>query len=168
MRLLLAILPWLLLAFGAQAFECRGPRFRGEAPQINVVHIFCGEIRNGRPDGYHSEIAGRTEMVDGVRDPRPLCNGRGLYNGTVLFANGATKFSTFYPRACSEAQIETSIRYAVQQPRQPKPGSWGFLAASSPPQGGTAFCTGDDGRPFTIRYALASRGDVNTAFPDSP
>jgi hypothetical protein len=158
----------LLAPLPARAFECEGPHFRGPSPQINLVHIFCGEIKRGKPDGYHTELLGPTPSVRGVRDIRPLRNGRGLYNGTVVFANGRTKFSSFYPRTCSEAQIEASIRYAVAQPPQPKQGSWGFIAASAPPEGGPAFCTGDDGRPFTIRYALASRGDVNTAFPDSP
>lgn len=157
----------LLAPLSAHAFDCRGPHFRGPSPRINLVHIFCGEIRRGKPDGYHTELMGPTPDVTGVRDIRPMRRGRGLYNGLVLFANGRTKFSTFYPRSCSAGQIEASIRYAVAEPPRPKPGSWGFLAASAPPQGGAAFCTGDDGRPFTIRYALARRGDVNTAFPDS-
>ncbi len=164
----LFVVPWLLLPGAAQAFDCAGPRFQGSDPKINLVHIFCGEIRRGKPDGYHTELVQPTPSVQGVRDPRPVRNGRGLYNATVLFANGMTKFSTFYPRTCTEAQIVASIRYAVQQPEQPKPGSWGNIAPSAPPQGGAAYCTGTDGRPFTIRYARLSRGDVNTAFPDAP
>ncbi len=165
---MLWLLVFLLASGSAHAFECGGPHFRGERPQINLVHIFCGEIRKGKPDGYHSEIVHPTPSVLGIRDPRPVRNGRGLYNATVLFANGATKFSTFYPRGCSEGQIEASIRYAVQQPPTPKIGSWGFVAPSAPTSGGSAYCTGSDGLPFTIRYALARRGDINTAFPDAP
>lgn len=162
------LLMFLLLPGMAHAFDCNGPRFSGPSPQINLVHIFCGEIRNGKPDGYHSELIHPTPSVLGTRDPRPVRNGRGLYNATVLFSNGATKFSTFYPRTCSQAQIEASIRYAAAQPPQPKPGSWGFVAPSAPREGGMAYCTGSDGRPFTIRYATLPRGDINTAFPDGP
>jgi hypothetical protein len=94
--------------------------------------------------------------------------GNGLENGTVLFTNGAEKFSSFFPAACTESQIIASIRHAIAQPRTPKRGSWGFVAPSAPTAGGNAYCTGTDGRPFPIRYALLPRGDVNTAFPDSP
>lgn len=152
----------------AWAFDCTGPRFNGAPPRVNFVHIFCGEIRRGKPDGYHAELIQPTPWVRGVRDARPVRGGRGLYNATVLFADGSTKFSTFYPRHCTEAEIEASVRYAVSQPRQAKPGSWGFVAASAPAQGGAGYCTGSDGRPFTIRFATLSRGDVNTAFPDAP
>lgn len=168
MRLVLFALPLLLASGAAHAFDCNGPRFSGERPQINLVHVFCGEVRNGKPDGYHTEIEGQTPSVRGIRDPRPMRNGNGVYNATVLFANGMTKFSSFYPRRCTEAQIEASIRYAISQPRTPKQGSWGFVAPSAPPANNAAFCTGDDGRPITIRYATLSRGDINTAFPDAP
>jgi hypothetical protein len=166
MRFVLVLI-FALIASQAHAFDCNGPRFRGPSPQINLVHVFCGEIRNGKPDGYHSEIVHPTPAVEGVRDPQPMRGGRGLYNATVEFRNGMSKFSSFYPRTCTEAQIEASIRYAATQPKIRKPRGWGFVAPSAPPEGGAAFCTGTDGRPFVIRYATLSRGDINTAFPDS-
>jgi hypothetical protein len=161
------VVMFLLVANGAHAFDCAGPRFRGPAPQINLVHVFCGEIRQGKVDGYHTELMHPTPSVTGVRDSQPMRGGRGLYNGTVLFTNGMTKFSSFYPRSCSEAQIEASIRFAVSQPRVAKTRGWGFVAPSAPPSGGASYCTGTDGKPFVIRYATLSRGDINTAFPDS-
>lgn len=163
----LLVLAFLTLSGHAFAFDCAGPRFRGPKPQINLVHVFCGEIKRGKPDGYHTEIVHPTPVVSSTSDPQPMRGGRGLYNATVQFANGATKFSSFYPRQCTEAQIEKSIRYAISQPVTPKLRSWGFIAPSAPPQGGADFCTGTDGRPFVIRYATLSRGDINTAFPDS-
>lgn len=161
------ILAIVLFSGQAHAFDCAGPRFRGPSPQINLVHVFCGEIRNGKGDGYHSEIVHPTPSVAGIRDLQKMRGDRGLYNATVEFRNGMNKFSSFYPRSCSEAQIEASIRFAAAQPIMPKPRSWGFIAASAPPQGGAAFCTGTDGKPFVIRYATLKRGDINTAFPDS-
>lgn len=173
MRLVIpvAIVAATLCAAGparAQDIDCGGSRWSGGRPAINVRHIFCGEIR-GRPDGYHSEAIAPTPFVRGVVSRVPV--GDGIYNATVLFADGRSKFSTFYPRACTPAQIMTSIRYAVAQPRTAKPGGWGFIGPSAPDGPAAAgspdaFCRGDDGRPFTIRFALLSRGDVNTAFPD--
>lgn len=158
----------LLLAAGAQAqtLDCRRAHWMGRDPAVNVGHIFCGEIKR-RPDGYHSEAIQPTPLVNGVADRQPI--GRGLYNGTVLFADGERKFSTFYPRACSIGQIVASIRFAASQPPRPKRNGWGFVAPSAPDDAaaGGEFCLADDGRPFTIRYARMSRGDVNTAFPDA-
>jgi hypothetical protein len=155
----------LLLPGAAHAFDCGKPAFSQDHPAINLRHIFCGEIRNGRPDGYHAEIMKLpTASVVAVRDRREARNG--VATGTVLFTNGATKFSSFFPRRCTEAQIITSIRYAISQPRTPKPGSWGFIAPSAPIPGSDGYCLGTDGAPFTIRYATLSRGDINTAFPD--
>jgi hypothetical protein len=161
------VMAFLMIGHAAYAFDCAGPRFRGPSPQVNLVHVFCGEIRNGKVDGYHAEIVHPTPSVTGVRDEQPMRGGRGLYNATVEFRNGMRKFSSFYPRTCTEGQIEASIRYAAAQPKIPKARGWGFVAPSAPAQGGDAFCTGTDGRPFVIRYATLSRGDINTAFPDS-
>jgi hypothetical protein len=149
------------------AIDCTTAHWSSGHPAINIGHIFCGEIRR-RPDGYHSEAIAPTPFVTRVERRQDI--GDGVYNGTVIFANGDHKFSTFYPRACSVGQIVASIRYAVSQPRTPKSDGWGFVAASAPADrnGGDAFCRGSDGRPFTIRFATLSRGDINTAFPDSP
>jgi hypothetical protein len=154
-------------AMSAQSLDCGAMRWSGGRPRINLRHIFCGEIRRGQPDGYHSEAIFPTVAVTAVSARAPI--GGGLYNATVTFANGERKFSTFYPRACSPEQIIQSIRYAVAQPPAPKPRGWGFVAPSapaSPSDGHDGYCRTDDGHPFTIRYALLSRGDVNTAFPD--
>ena len=149
----------------AESIDCRDAHWSEGRPAINVRHIFCGEFR-GRPDGYHSEAVFPTPLVVGVTGRRE--GPQGIYNATILFANGQRKFSTLYPRACTAEQIIRSIRFAVAQPVQPKPGTWGDLAPSAPAGATLAdgYCLGNDGRPFTIRYALLRRGDVNTAFPD--
>jgi hypothetical protein len=157
----------LLLPAAADAAEldCRTAHWEGRAPSINVGHIFCGEIKR-RPDGYHSEAIFPTPLVAGVSGRQEI--GRGVYNGTVVFADGERKFSTFYPRTCTVEMVLRSIRYAVAQPATPKRGGWGFVAPSGPGNASRedGFCLGADGRPFTIRYGLLPRGDVNTAFPD--
>lgn len=168
-----AVVSLLLAALGpsrtaaAAEIDCRTARWLGHGPAINVGHIFCGEYRR-RPDGYHSEAIFPTPLVTGVSDRQDI--GRGLYNGRVSFEGGERKFSTFYPRACTVEMVVRSIRYAVAQPQTPKQNGWGFVAASAPGNatGADGFCLGSDGRPFTIRYGLMSRGDVNTAFPDGP
>jgi hypothetical protein len=151
----------------AAELDCRRARWDGHTPAINVGHIFCGEFRQ-HPDGYHSEAIFPTPLVSGVTGRQEI--GRGLYNATVLFSDGERKFSTFYPRACTVDMVLRSIRYAVSQPRTPKRMGWGFVAASAPPDAkpDDGYCLGSDAAPFMIRYALLSRGDVNTAFPDGP
>ena len=149
----------------AAEFDCRTAHWEGRGPAVNVGHIFCGEIKR-RPDGYHSEAVFPTPLVSAVSERQEI--GRGVYNGTVTFADGERKFSTFYPRGCTVEMVLRSIRYAVAQPQTPKRNGWGFVAPSAPGNatGADGFCLGTDGRAFTIRYGLLSRGDVNTAFPD--
>ncbi len=165
MQKLLIIIAMLTLTATAhaQSFDCHGPRFRGEGPEINEVHIFCGEIRNGRDEGYHSELI-RSPLVEGVERVRPI--GRhGVYEGEVRFTNGGVHRSTFFPRHCSIPQIETSIRYAAAHKFFGNHGDWSF-GPSAPLEGGPAYCVGDDGKSLQLQLAVTERGGVNTAFPE--
>ncbi len=161
------VLLLLLLTAAARAaeFDCAGPRFRGGSPEITDVHIFCGEIRNGKSEGYHSERVQPTPNVAGVDGIRPNPRHPGLYEGVVHFTDGGTHRSTFFPRQCSVAQIETSIRYAAAHPLFGDHGDWSF-GPSAPLTGGGQYCLGLDGRAFIVQLARTSQGGVNTAFPD--
>jgi hypothetical protein len=157
------LLVTLSIAAQAQSFDCQGPRFRGEGPQINEVHIFCGEIRYGKDEGYHSELV-HSPLVAGVENVRPVGK-LGVYEGQVHFTNGGVHRSTFFPRTCSLHQIESSIRYAVSHPFFGNRGDWSY-GPSAPLEGGAAYCVGDDGRALGLQFAVTERGGVNTAFPD--
>jgi hypothetical protein len=156
----------ILAAAAAQAaeFDCHGPRFRDGNPPINEAHIFCGEIRNGKPEGYHSERIQPTPNVGGVSDIRPV-GAQGVYEGIVHFVAGGAHRSTFFPRACSIAQIETSIRHAAAHPIAGRGNDWSY-GPSAPLANSAGYCLGSDGRPFEIQFARTRQGGVNTAFPD--
>jgi hypothetical protein len=162
--LLILLLLACASAAHAQGFDCHGPRFRGEGPEINEGHIFCGEVRNGKDEGYHSELVQPTPHVIGVEGVRPVGK-HGVYEGIVRFTNGGTHRSTFYPRHCGVAQIENSIRYAAAHPFFGQHGDWSY-GPSAPLAGGAQYCLGSDGRAIELQFARTERGGVNTAFPD--
>ena len=165
MRLfILIIMPLLVGAAQAQTLDCNGPRFRGAAPQINEVHIFCGEMRNGRDEGYHSELVQPTPNVVAVERVRPVGK-QGVYEGVVRFANGGTHRSTFWPKFCRIDQIEASIRFAAAHPFFGQQGDWTY-GASAPLEGGAEYCLGSNGRAIEIQFARTGQGGINTAFPD--
>ncbi|WP_395824892.1 EndoU domain-containing protein [Elstera sp.] len=152
---------------GAQA-ACSLPTWSGGPVPVNQEHVFCGEITGGTPKGYHSATVippatGKTVVsISGIA---PIRNG--LYNATPRFSNGSTKFSTFFPNACTQAQIVTSVQYAYAHNGGPV-APWGVSGMSAPPTGGGAYCLDSAGQPFEIRMGTLGSGSglkINTAFP---
>ncbi|MBW8725510.1 MAG: EndoU domain-containing protein [Inquilinus limosus] len=144
-------------------------------PQVNLSHIFCGEIgRNGDPKGFHSRaVALPTGAVDRVEDGRH--HGGETYDGTVIYSNGRRKRSTFYPDDCSAEAILRSVLYAYRNQTGDHP-AWGVLGPSAPEGAasdgggqGDGYCRDARGRPFEIRIGtIRRRGQdaINTAFPN--
>lgn len=149
-------------------------------PQVNLSHIFCGEIgRNGDPKGYHSRaVALPTGAVDHVEGASRGHDG--VYDATVIYSNGRQKRSTFYPDACPAEAILHSVLYAYGHQTGAHP-AWGVLGPSAPdgaapdgaaPDAGSrddGYCRDDSGQPFEIRIGtIRRRGQdaVNTAFPN--
>ncbi|KJV09659.1 hypothetical protein VZ95_10075 [Elstera litoralis] len=154
-------------ASGAQA-ACSLPTWSGGSVPVNQEHVFCGEITGGTPKGYHSATvippaAGKTVVsISGIA---PISNG--LYNATPRFSNGSTKLSTFFPNACTQAQIVTSVQYAYAHNGGPV-APWGISGMSAPPTGGAAYCLNSAGQAFEIRMGTIGSGSslkINTAFP---
>ncbi|MGF1641735.1 MAG: EndoU domain-containing protein [Rhodospirillales bacterium] len=149
-----------------EASDCRAAAFHWSdgAPAVNLRHVFCGELRRGRPLGVHSmRLVGTSPVVTAVA-PRP--DGRdGIYDARVRFRNGATKFSTFFPDACTVEQVVASIRHAATHGTRDHP-QWGKLGPSAPAADAAGFCLDAAGRPFDIRIGVLADGRVNTAFPD--
>jgi hypothetical protein len=158
----------LLTALGqpATALDCRDRDFHwsDDAPAVNRLHVFCGEIRRGRPKGFHStRLLETSAVVTGVTG---RSNERdGIYDASVLFRNDTAKFSTFFPDACSVDQVVASIQYAATHVERNHP-QWGKLGPSAPKHNGDGYCVDDNGDPFEIRMGLLSDGRVNTAFPN--
>jgi len=167
-------LPWVFVlatsvlgvAAPAAAFDCRDRAFRWSAdePAINRLHVFCGEIRNGRPKGFHSaRLQGSSAVVTGIA---ARSNERdGIYDATVKFRNGTSKFSTFFPDACTVDQVVASIRHAGAHVERDHP-QWGKLGPSAPGHDNDAFCLDANGDPFEIRIGVLADGRINTAFPN--
>lgn len=155
------------LSSGTAWAQCPIAQWSNTVPAINQLHIFCGEIsNNGVPKGYHSKVyAPPTDVVTAVQDG-PV-SASGVYDGQVSFVNHTSKFSTFFPNACTQAQILASVVYANANRRVPQPAvPWGFVGPSAPAQGGAQYCLGANGTPIDIRFAvLPNSTNINTAFP---
>jgi hypothetical protein len=151
---------------GPRSADCRSRSFywsRSE-PAVNLRHVFCGELRNGRPRGFHSLRLRETSLV--VRDiQRRREEHWGIYSAIVVFANGRRKLSTFFPDRCSVDQIVRSIAYAATNPIG-QHSEWGGVGPSAPAPGAEMFCLDNHGEPFEIRVGAFADGRINTAFPN--
>ncbi len=156
----------LTLPMQADAADCRDRDFTWSdtQPPINLRHVFCGELENGRPKGLHSaQLVATSPVVRGIE--RPHEEAGGVYSATVRFANGRSKLSTFFPNHCSFDAIVRSIVHAAQQPFG-QHRAWGELGPSAPEAGAAGYCLDDRGAPLTIRFGRTHSGRVNTAFPN--
>jgi hypothetical protein len=154
------------LAAPALADDCKTPGFgwSDTKPQVNVEHIFCGELKDGKPKGFHSMQMKSSWTV--VKDVTKRRNDRnGIYDADVTFTNDRRKFSTFYPDACTPGQITASILYAASNSTGQHP-DWGTLGPSAPASGGSDYCLDSAGKSSEIRFATLRSGGINTAFPN--
>lgn len=158
-----------LVASSAAQAACSLPTWSGGSVPVNQEHVFCGEISGGTPKGYHSATVvppavGKT--VVSISNIAPLSNG--IYNATAKFSNNSTKLSTFFPNACSQSQIVTSVQYAYAHNGGQGSLPWGVSGMSAPPTGGASYCLNSAGQPFEIRMGTIGSGSslkINTAFP---
>ncbi len=158
----------LLTALGrpATALDCRdrGFHWSDDEPAVNRAHVFCGEIKRGRPKGFHSirllDTSAVVTRVTGRSNERD-----GIYDASVGFRNDTAKFSTFFPDACTVDQVVASIHFAATHVERDHP-RWGKLGPSGPEGNDAGYCLDSNGDPFEIRMGLLSDGRVNTAFPN--
>ena len=146
--------------------DCRDAQFHwseGE-PRINLRHVFCGELRDGRPKGFHSvRLRDSAELVRSIE--RRRAERGGIWSAVVAFSNGRRKLSTFFPDHCTVEQLIASIRHAFRHPGSRHP-EWGEVGQSAPGHGAEMFCLDNGGAPFEIRFGVLADGRVNTAFPN--
>lgn len=159
-------------AGNALAVGCQDPEFHWRSaatggPQVNVRHVFCGEIKSGgKVVGYHStqvpsDVVARRTNIRNQDD--------GLYDATPVFTNGKTKMSTFYPDTCSYRQILASILYAAAH-EEGKVQPFGAVGPSAPDddKADIQYCRLTSGKAFKIRFAWLDdtrKTRINTAFP---
>lgn len=148
------------------AAGCREPSFAWSStqPPINLRHIFCGELEDGRARGLHAtDLVETSPVIAGIDDRSE--EGNGIYTAIVEFENGQRKLSTFFPDGCSASAIAASILHAATHPLRDHR-RWGRIGPSAPGDGANGFCLDARGRSFEIRYAVRADGRINTAFPN--
>ncbi|ERE19907.1 EndoU domain-containing protein [Chromobacterium sp. TRC.1.1.SA] len=147
-------------------------------PQINLEHIFCGEINaagaavgfHARPGGHNpvlgagpaaplaAQITGGVDYIvlPGAAHPGPyryVGGGIQVYDAAAgaWVAKGGAGSSTFYPDACNRAQIMASVRYAYTHAIAAAPPAGGqFVGPSAPAVNAAGYCTGENGAVFNI------------------
>jgi hypothetical protein len=140
--------------------------------QVNQVHIFCGEWKNGTPRGFHSRPGGLDPATIDRFTITQQVNAQGIYGGTWSYRGHAQprKFSTMFPDTCLRPQVIHSIAYAASH-RTPCPANapdWAICGPNRPhpvPPDPRPFCDASDGTIFTVAMALRGNGNVQTAFP---
>jgi hypothetical protein len=145
---------------------------RPKPPQVNQVHVFCGEWKRNAPNGFHSRPGGLDpDSVTRFTITQPA-NAKGIYGGSWSYTGHPRppKFSTMFPDACSMPQVLNSIVYAATHPTRCPAGApdWTVCGPNRPTstaQQGGPFCEANDGTIFLIAMGKLSNGRVNTAFP---
>lgn len=132
--------------------------------RINLRHVFCGELRRGRPKGLHStQLVATSQLIRRIEHRSD--EGGGIYSAIVEFRGGKRKLSTFFPDHCTVEQLIRSIEHAAINVRQRHP-AWGAIGPSAPAAGLETFCLDNRGAPFDIRLGVLANGRINTAFPN--
>jgi len=129
------------------------PRWSTTSPNLNLWHIFEGEInRDGKPVGFHSRPGGRDPANARVTDVRDAPNRLGVYTARVAIRDGDVwkdKNSSFFPDTLSHEEVIEAILNAYHE--SPNPEAQPF--------------DGPSGLGFRIQGYTSGRGGINTAFP---
>ena len=124
-------------------------------PQINLSHIFQGEInRQGKPTGFHSRPNGEDPKFARVDRVKSGPNSAGIYTAQVSVFDQKEqrwkdKFSTFFPDRMEQPEVVSSILHAWENRAAGQSRPW----------------RGPSGKGFTIEGYQSSRGGINTAYP---
>ena len=145
---------------------------RPKPPQVNQVHVFCGEWKHSAPTGFHSRPGGLDPVTVTQFTITQPANAQGIYGGSWSYTDHSRspKFSTMFPDTCSLPQVLNSIVYAATHPSRCPANApqWTVCGPNRPTssvQNLGPFCAADDDTIFLIATAKLSSGRVNTAFP---
>ncbi len=130
-----------------------GSKWSKTSPEINLHHIFEGEInRKNNPVGYHSRPGGVDAEGARIVRIRDKPNKYGVYTATIAIRDGSQwkeKFSSFFPDAMSADEVIDAVLNAYNKSSNPKSQPW----------------RGPSGHGFSIEGYTSNRGGINTAFP---
>jgi len=137
---------------GKPAAYRSGSKWSDTSPEINLHHIFEGEInRSNKPVGYHSRPGGIDADGAKIVRIRDKPNSVGVYTATIAVRDGnqwKEKFSSFFPDSMSADDVTEAVLSAYKN--SSKDGAkW----------------QGPSGHGFEIQGYTTSRGGINTAFP---
>ena len=129
------------------------PQWSTTTPNINLWHVFEGEInRGGKPVGYHARPGGGDPAGARVLSVGNGPNRLGVYTARVSIADEGgwkEKNSSFFPDALSREEVVEVILNAYRE--SPNPDAQPF--------------EGPSGLGFRVQGYTSSRGGINTAFP---
>lgn len=138
---------------GSTARYQSGSKWSNTSPEINLHHIFEGEInRKNSPVGYHSRPGGVDAEGARIVRIRDKPNQYGVYTATIAIRDGSQwkeKFSSFFPDTMSADEVIDAVLNAYRKSSNPKSQPW----------------RGPSGLGFSIEGYTSSRGGINTAFP---
>lgn len=177
-RHLLKFIAWLLMlnpyAVSAQVDCSTLPHWvtLENGLRLNQYHIFCGEWHNNRPKGFHSRPEGINPATVSHFIVQSQANAAGIYTGRWSHQSNPSKnkFSSMFPDNCTITQILNSISHATATSASNCPSGspdWiqcGFNKPATTPEQEIHYCS-KDGNFFTIGFAPARQGKIDTAFP---
>ena len=132
-----------------------GPRWSSTSPNVNLHHVFDGEVnRSSEPVGFHARPGGEDPPGARVARVRDGPNGLGVYTAEVEVwdvgdGRWESKFSSFFPDALSRDEVIEAILHAYRE--SPNPRAQPF--------------DGPSGLGFRVQGYTSGRGGINTAFP---
>lgn len=130
-----------------------GKKWSDTQPEINLPHIFDGEInRSGKPVGFHSRPGGQDPATARIKSIQSKPNSAGVYTATIEIRDGnqwKNKFSSFFPDSLSRQEVVEVILHAYHNSKSPQKQPW----------------SGPSGMGFQVQGYTTSRGGINTAFP---
>ncbi len=153
---LITLLFVFILALSAlPAVTEAGNKWSRTHPEINLTHIFQGEInRRGKPTGFHSRPGGidpRNARLVKIMSPPDRS---GVYTARVEIRDLKTgrwkrKFSSFFPDSMDRKEVIEAVLHAWKHRRRGMKNPW----------------RGPSGHGFLIQGYTTRRGGINTAFP---
>jgi len=133
--------------------EPSGPKWSKTDPNINLWHIFEGEInRKGEPTGFHHRPNGQNPANAKVVSIRDKPNRAGVYTAKIEVNAGSdwrSKNSSFFPDKLSREEVLDIIVHAYKNRTSGNKQPW----------------SGPSGHGYTVRGYTSNRGGINTAFP---
>ncbi len=137
----------------APASRAKLPHWSDSKPEINLWHVFEGEInRKGKPTGFHSRPGGHDPANARVVSIKDRPNRVGVYTANIEVRDGGqwkSKFSSFFPDKLSQQDVVDLIVHAYKNSKNPQKQPW----------------SGPSGLGFEVQGYTSSRGGINTAFP---